>query len=149
MRNGYSGDRSYPDSQFEALVREVATAAGVPRQELLHGFGRFAALHVFRRLYPAYYEEAGDTRTFLLGVEHRIHALVRSSIPEARPPHLRVVPFGPRGAVVTYTSERRLCALLVGLVEGVAEHYGESVDVAHDQCMLRDDLGCAVFVEPR
>jgi hypothetical protein len=36
-----------------------------------------------------------------------------------------------------------------GLVEGVAEYYGESVMIDHMQCMLRGDLACALFVVPK
>jgi hypothetical protein len=52
------------------------------------------------------------------------------------------------GVVVTYTWERRLCQMAEGLVEGVAEYYGESVVIDHKQCMLRGDLACAPVAEP-
>ena len=67
-------------------------------------------------------------------------------MPNAAPPKLHVVPVGSDDVVVTYTSERRLCQMAEGLVEGVAEYYGEQVRIDHVQCMLRGDLACALFV---
>ena len=146
--DGFRADRAYPDEDFEELVQELAAERGVSRDDLLRRFGRFAATTTFLRLHPEYYAESSGTREFLLDVERRIHELVRATVPDARPPHLRVAPLGAEGVAVTYTSDRRLCAMLEGLVEGVALHYGETFSVTHKQCMLRGDLGCAVFVEP-
>ena len=50
--------------------------------------------------------------------------------------------------MISYTSQRRLCALLEGLVAGTAEHYGERLTIREVQCMHRGDLGCAFLVEP-
>ena len=144
----YALDAAYPDHELARLVAETAGAASVEPEELLRRFGRYAAAVEFRRLYPDYYTEAGGTRTFLLGVEERIHELVRGAIPGAYPPHLRVVPLGAEGVVVTYTSERQLCSMLEGLIEGVAGYYGESFAISHVECMRRGDIACAVFVEP-
>jgi hypothetical protein len=79
-------------------------------------------------------------------VEERIHDLVRATIPDAAPPRLHVTPLGRHDVVVTYTSERRLCRLAEGLVDGVADYYGENARIEHPQCMLRGDLACALFV---
>jgi hypothetical protein len=80
-------------------------------------------------------------------VEEEIHERVRAVLPNAMPPRLRVSPLGDHGAVIAYTSERRLCGLLEGLVEGTAERYGTQIRMAHPQCMLRGDPGCSIVVE--
>jgi predicted hydrocarbon binding protein len=41
-----------------------------------------------------------------------------------------------------YYSKRRLCALAEGLIEGAARHFGETVAIAHPQCMHRGDPQC-------
>ena len=100
----------------------------------------------FAGLYPAYYEESADTFTFLLGIEEKIHELVRATISGASPPELHVQPFGEVGVLISYTSERRLCSLLEGLVLGTAEHYGEALTVEEIQCMHDGDAGCVFTV---
>jgi hypothetical protein len=144
----YSPDDAYADEDFEMLVARTADEAGLPREEVLRSFGRFTARFVFRELRPEFYEESGTTRQFLLDVEARIHRTLSETIRGAAPPRLHVVPFGADGVSVTYTSDRGLCELLEGLVEGTAAHYGERFEIDHPICMHRGDEACAFFVTP-
>ena len=41
-----------------------------------------------------------------------------------------------------YRSQRKLCALAEGLIEGAAEQFGETVTIRHPQCMHRGDEHC-------
>lgn len=138
--------QAYADEDFTHLLEHAAGVLGTSPRQLERGFGQFAGRSAFARLYPDFYDASGDTRTFLLHVEQRIHDLVRATIPDAAPPRLHVTPFGHRDVVVTYTSERLLCHMVEGLVAGVADYYGESARIDHSQCMLRGDLACALFV---
>jgi len=49
---------------------------------------------------------------------------------------------GENGISIVYTSPRRLCAMLRGLVEGTARHYGETVHIEERSCMHRGDEAC-------
>ena len=103
---------SYDDQWFVAQLERLVVATGESVDEVLRGFGFFAAQSTFAGLYPAYYEESADTFTFLLGIEEKIHELVRATLPGAFPPRLHVQPLHEVGVLVSYTSERRLCRLL-------------------------------------
>jgi hypothetical protein len=138
--------QAYDDQWFTAQLARLVTATGDSMDEVQSGFGSFAAQSTFAELYPAYYEESGDTFTFLLGVEQKIHELVRATILGAYPPKLHVQPLNETGVLVSYTSERRLCRLLEGLVLGTAEHYGENLVVEEIQCMRQGDPGCVFTV---
>ena len=144
----YEPAEVYADEDFQSRLERVCAATGADLDESLHDFGSFAGETTFAALYPGYYAEAAGTRAFLLGVEERIHQVVRATIPGAIPPHLRVSELGPDGAIVTYTSSRRLCALLEGLVRGTARYYGEEVELEQIQCMHRGDPGCVLTVLP-
>jgi hypothetical protein len=137
---------TYDDEWFTAQVERLAVATGDSVEEIQRGFGSFAAQTTFAELYPEYYKESPNTFTFLLGIEEHIHELVRATIKGASPPELHVQPFGEVGVLVSYTSERRLCAMLEGLVRGTAEQYGEAVVVEEIQCMHRGDAGCVFTV---
>ena len=137
---------AYDDAWFAAQLDRLAAATGSSKEEVQRGFGSFAAQSTFARLYPEYYEESADTFAFLLGIEERIHELVRATVPGAYPPRLHVQPLGEVGVLVSYTSERRLCCLLEGLVRGTAEHYGEQIVVEEIQCMHQGDPGCVFTV---
>ena len=137
---------AYDDEWFTAQLERLVVATGDSKDEIERGFGSFAARTTFAGLYPAYYEESADTFTFLLGIEEKIHELVRATISGASPPKLHVQPFGDVGVLISYTSERRLCSLLEGLVLGTAEHYGEALTVEEIQFMHDGDAGCVFTV---
>lgn len=144
----FAASEAYPDEEFMGLLERAAAELDTSPHDLGRAFGRFAGRHTFARLYPEFYAANRGTRTFLLEVEQKIHDLVRATIPQAAPPRLHVAPFGDDGVVVSYTSERRLCSMAEGLIEGVADYYGENIETDHAPCMLRGDLACALFVVP-
>jgi predicted hydrocarbon binding protein len=144
----YVMTEAYPDSSFRDLVQRAAETTGHEPDEILREFGRFTGFWVFRVMRPDYYDESETTRRFLLDVERRIHETIRSTTVGATPPHLTVAPIGDEGVSISYTSERRLCALLEGLVAGVAEYYGEHFRIEQPVCMHRGDPACSFVVTP-
>lgn len=147
-RPRYLAVEAYPDGDFDALVDGAAEVTGRSRRELLLDFGTYTAQTMFLLLRPEYYESSAGTREFLLGVEERIHEVLRRTIPGVAPPRLNVVPLGEHGVSITYTSERRLCDMLEGLVVGTAGFYGERFAIEQTACMNRGDLACCFFVLP-
>lgn len=144
----YNVTEAYDDERFTELVERAAAAARRSATDVMRDFGRFTGFWVFRVMRPDFYEESGTTRRFLLDVEERIHETVRSTTPDAHPPRLNVVPLGEDGVAISYTSARRLCELLEGLVAGVADFYGERFDIAQPMCMKRGDAACSFVVTP-
>lgn len=144
----YSMVDAHPDEAFSQLLMRAAAHTGIEPDELARRFGSFTGEHMFPRLYPAFYELAPTTCGFLLGVEDRIHELVRATIPNARPPSLVVAARGTGGVEITYDSPRRLCDLLEGLVHGTARHYGERIRVEETACARHGAAACSFVVEP-
>lgn len=137
---------AYDDERFAAQLERLVAATGEGPDELLRGFGAFAATTTFAGLFPGYYAERADTFAFLLGIEEKIHELVRATIPGATPPRLHIHALRDLGVLVSYTSERQLCPLLEGLVRGTAEHYGDEIVLEEIQCLRRGDPGCVFTV---
>lgn len=144
----YEPDRAYDDGELHALLDRTAEVTGRDRGDVLRDFGRFTGFWVFRVMRPDYYEESAGTRRFLLDVEARIHETVRATTPGAAPPYLHVTPLGDDGVSIAYTSPRRLCDLVVGLVSGVADYYGERFAIDEPMCMQRGDPACSFVVMP-
>ena len=142
----YLLSESYPDERLSELVGRAVEATGADADGLVHDFGVFTAKTTFAHLYPAFFAISGSTREFLLTVETRIHELVRATIPNARPPQLAISALADDGVEITYTSPRRLCVLLRGLVEGTARHYGETSRIEERSCMRRGDRACVFDV---
>jgi predicted hydrocarbon binding protein len=146
-RGFYSMSDAHPDEEFIRVLERTRDARRLEQDELLREFGSFTAEQTFARLYPDHFALAGDARTFLLTVEDRIHELVRATIPEARPPALHVDAAGDRALAITYTSHRRLCRLLEGLVVGTGRHYGELLEVDEVDCMNSGASACRFEVQ--
>jgi predicted hydrocarbon binding protein len=138
----YFVSEAYPDEQFTALVDRASRLTGMPRETLLHAFGIFTAEKTFARLYPALFDLSPTAHSFLLSVESSIHEVVRVAMPDALPPQLDVSETEEGAVSIVYTSPRRLCALLRGLVEGTARHYRERVRIEELACMDRGDHAC-------
>jgi predicted hydrocarbon binding protein len=143
----YDRDQAYPDRELVALVEHVATRTGATVDGTLRDFGRFLGAEAFPRLAPAFYDRHASLTEALLSVEEEIHEHLRRVVPLAAPPRLRVSLLGDHGAVIAYTSERRLCGLLEGLVEGTAERFDTAVRMEHPQCMLRGEPACSIVVQ--
>lgn len=144
----YRLDEAYDDSEFGRRLDELRRELDEPVDEVLRGFGIYAGTTAFADLYPDYYAANAGACDFLLGIEERIHEVVRETLPGAVPPKLHIRPLGDDGVLISYTSERHLCRLLEGLVAGVAAHYGERLELEELQCMLRGDPGCVFSVLP-
>ena len=142
----YRMSESYPDAAFAALAGRARALTESPMDEFLRDFGAYTAETTFARLYSAYFEIAGDCRTFLLTIEDRIHELVRATIPDALPPQLRTEAASEGGVRIHYDSPRRLCRLLEGLVAGTAARYRERAEIVEEACMWRGDAECTFLV---
>jgi hypothetical protein len=142
----YTMLEAHPDADFTQLLQRTEHWSGLDGGTVCLELGIFTGEHTFPRLYPAFYELARDTRTFLAGVETRIHELVRATIPNARPPALTVRPAGNGSLEIDYSSARRLCRLLEGLVTGTARYFGEDLRIEQVACMRDGAETCRFLV---
>jgi predicted hydrocarbon binding protein len=145
----YLSSGAYDDQHLFVLLARACDETGTETDEFLHDFGVFTAERTFTRLYPAFFSLAGSTREFFLTIENRIHELVRATIPNARPPQLKVSELGEHGVSIVYSSPRKLCVLLRGLAQGVGLHFQEPVTIEEKTCMLRGDEACTFEVRFR
>jgi heme-NO-binding protein len=142
----YSVSEGYPDESFTTLLGRACQVTGWEPGALQYDFGVFTAEKTFARLYPALFDLSPSARAFLLTVERPIHELVRVAMPSALPPELAVSELGEGGVAIVYTSPRRMCSLLRGLVAGTAQHYGESVHIEERTCMHHGAKACTFEV---
>lgn len=142
----YTLSEAYPDEQFLALLERACPRTELSKDELLFEFGVFTAATTFARLYSVLFNASPSARAFLLTVEEPIHDVIRVALPDARPPELALTDFGQDGLEIVYTSPRRICAMLRGLVEGTGRIYGETLEMDEPECMHRGDPACRVIV---
>jgi tRNA A-37 threonylcarbamoyl transferase component Bud32 len=141
----YSPARAYPDEEMFALVGAASRLLDIPMGAVLEAFGEFVAPE-FIRLYGNLIEPQWKTLDLIEHTEQMIHTAVRVGNPGALPPVLTCVRSTPDELQIVYGSERQLCSIAKGIVKGVARHYGETVNITEDACMLRGDPFCAMQV---
>lgn len=137
--------QSYPDEHVTRLVTEAVGLTGMPAAELLEAFGRFLA-PVYLSVYGSLVKPDWRTLELLENTERTMHRVVRVRQPGAAPPELSVERTSPKEVLVTYGSQRRLCAVARGIIRGVAEHYAEQVQLSERTCMLRGGDACRISV---
>ena len=135
----------YPDADAVALVSAASAATGVPVRGVLEDFGEFIAPDLLG-MYRSLVRPEWRTLDFLERTEGTIHRVVRLKDASAKPPEIRCERTAPDEAVVRYASARRMCGVAVGIIRGVAAHYGEQVQIDEPHCMHRGDAECEIRV---
>jgi predicted hydrocarbon binding protein len=141
----YTPLQAYPDSHIMGLVKEAVALTGTPATDLLEGFGEFL-VPTLLSVYGKLLEREWRTLDVLEHTEETIHTVVRVRQPGALPPKLKVRRSSNREVLVTYNSERRLCAVARGIIRGVAKEFRERVDIADIRCMNSGDPACLISV---
>jgi hypothetical protein len=144
----YSPARTYPDELVGGLVSAASSLLGIAVPDLLKAFGKYLGPSLLK-LYARIIDPQWTTLDLLENTERMIHSTVRIGNPGARPPHLECMRTTPDEVIIVYASERKMCHLAEGIIAGIAEHYQERVEVAHDACMHRGDPFCSIHVARR
>lgn len=144
----YTSLGSYPDDKIFALIAVAATTLGQPPEDVLRWFGR-QSMPLLAERYPSFFIGLSGTRPFLLTLNEIIHPEVRKLYPGAYVPHFDFDSRSPDVLLMGYHSERKLCALAHGFIEGAADHFGEEASAGQQLCMHRGDPKCLFEVRFR
>ncbi len=138
----------YPDAEAAAIVAQASKLAGQTEQDILRDFGRFIAPDLLH-MHPDLMRPSWTTIDVIENTEAVMHKSVRERDPNAAPPYLKCERISEDSIHLYYTSARRLCALIPGIVDGLAEHFGEKIRVAELECMHRGAKGCHFEITKR
>lgn len=144
----YLAVTTYPDEEAIALVGAAAARAGLPVPAALEGFGVFIAPTLLS-MYKSHVRPEWRTLDLLENTEPTIHTVVRRRNPGASPAVLRCTREASDRLELVYSSERRLCPLAIGIVRGVAAHYGEQITIDQTQCMYDGADSCTMAVRTK
>jgi hypothetical protein len=136
----------YPDADAVHLLESISQSAGKTLPHILQQFGQFLAPHLVK-VAGKYISPSWKTLDLIENTESIIHAMVRSQNPGAAPPVLETVRPATDELHLIYSSRRQLCPLAMGLIRGIAGHYGETVTIEETSCMHRNDPFCVFVVQ--
>jgi hypothetical protein len=139
----YIAPSVYPDEELLAIIGALSESLDVPVRDLVRAFG----VYMLPRLLDVYRDKTvvdGGLKVFLMSVDGVIHEEVKKLWPDAQLPRFRHDDTGPTSLTLYYTSERRLCALAEGLIDGAGKAFATDVQIGHVTCM-HDGADCCTF----
>ncbi|SNS91879.1 Haem-NO-binding [Noviherbaspirillum humi] len=148
LEGAYTSLGSYNDAEISAIVEIAAKTLQIAPEDVLRWFGQ-RAMPLLAKRYPAFFANHTTASSFLLTLNSIIHPEVRKLYPGATPP---VFDFdqSPDGKLaIGYNSDRRLCALAEGFMQGAATYYQERIEIQQPQCMHHGEKKCVFHVRFR
>lgn len=117
-----------------------------PPEQTRRRIGR-RTMESLAREHPSFFVDAGDTESFLVSFEEEVYPHLSRLFPEMEFPE--IVVRGPtEGQIeVVYRSELGPCRFVEGLIDGLADRYGQTVDIERPRCTHDGDGHCAFRVE--
>ena len=135
--------RYYDDALLVRGVETVCQLAHFPSDVLLREYGRYYLTNGLTGKLCAYLLTGVHSGEELLLAMRDSHARLRTTFEGATPPAFE---YGssrdPHTVVLLYRSERRLCPVLYGAIEGAAMRYHEIVHIQEHTCMNRGASAC-------
>ncbi len=149
----FSGDvlpfispETYPDSDLYAMVTFLSKKTSIPVDDLIFEFGKFM-FPVFFIKFPVFFEKIESPIEFLKTINDIIHVEVKKIFDEANPPMVKVKQIEENQILLYYNSERKLCKLLEGLLEGMASHFKTKISYTHEICMKNGADQCVYEIK--
>ena len=141
----YYATQIYPDELMVLIAQATSAHEGRDLPVVLQEFGT-ALVPTLLSLYEDYLDPRWRTLDLLENSESVIHRTIRMRDPDARPPHLKPLRVSDREVQIEYASVRQLCAVAMGICQGVADFYREQVTVQQPACMRSGAPACRIVV---
>jgi hypothetical protein len=136
------GVATYPDADAVVIVETACAHFGITAEAFLRDVGRFC-FPVLSARYAWAVAGHRNYRSFLVQLERAIHVEVDKVVEGARTPRFRFHWRDERHVRIEYRSERAMCALAAGLLEGGAQHFEAPILLEEVACTARGDDCCA------
>lgn len=136
----------YPDEDVFAIIGTAADLTGKHPTELQAAFGRFLVGPLVGT-YGVHVERNWTGLELIANVEKYIHEALRAKqLSTYSPPKLEAEWRGENRVALVYRSNRQLCHLARGIIDGVGDHFDESLHVEEISCMHEGDEYCELIV---
>lgn len=141
LDGAYTSLGTYPDEHLFALVQATATKLNMTERDVIRWAGQ-KMIPLMAEKYGEFFTPHDNTRSFLLTLNNVIHPEVRKLYPGADVPEFGFDTSSDDVLVMTYVSKRKMCGFGMGLIDGAAEFYQETVHIEQPQCLHNGDAQC-------
>ena len=129
----YTSTALYDDARLLKLVGIISNRNGIPANDLVFAFGQYMFPAFYQR-YPELIDGHDNMLDFLESLDAVIHVEVVKLYPGAITPGFEPDRRSPNVLHLKYESDRNLCRLAEGLIEGAAKYFKHSYDLVHEPC---------------
>lgn len=137
----YTSGATYADEEIIALATATCNALSIELNDGLKAFGKYLFSYLVNRG-PVQIKEYPDMQTMLKELDSVIHKEVKRVHPDAYTPFFEYFESDATSGELMYKSDRQLCVVAEGLLEGGAEFYNQTIALEHSQCTHRGGDEC-------
>jgi hypothetical protein len=139
----FVGPGTYPDEDLMSLVKKACELLKIPPHDAIRSFGKYCFGELIRK-YPQFIKSFTNPKDFLMTIDSVVHIEVRKLYRDAVTPSFIYRDPSPKRLIIEYRSNRKLCYLMEGLLDGVAEHYKTQIIQKQNTC-LHKGADCCEF----
>ena len=124
---------SYDHKRLVKLITSLSRKTSIPAEDLQRVFGQSVFNNLFDSLPQSdSLKSCKSTFQFIRLVEEYIHTEVKKLYPDANPPKFDFVSEGETELVFDYLSARCMAHVCLGLIEGCANHFSQTISAEMD-----------------
>ena len=141
----YTSTALYDDVRLLKLVGVISTRNDIPANDLVFAFGQYMFPAFYHR-YPELIDGHANMLDFLESLDGVIHVEVVKLYPGAITPGFEPDRRSSKVLHLKYESDRNLCRLAEGLIDGAAKHFDHNYTLVHEPCAHRGADHCGILV---
>ena len=128
----YTSVGSYDHRDLVKLIVNLSKVSDIPVEKLQEVFGECVFQNLLKSIpNHASLKQCTNTFQFVRHVEDFIHVEVKKLYPDANPPQFDFISETQSEMVFDYRSARCMAHVCLGLIHGCASHFGETIEVKH------------------
>ena len=137
----FVGPGTYPDADLMSLVKKACELHKLPPNDTVRSFGKYCFGGLAAK-YPQFVTPFKNPKDFLLSVESVIHMEVRKLYHDAITPSFTYRNPSANRLIIEYRSQRKLCMLMEGLIEGTGDYYKAPIIQKQTLCTHKGAKHC-------
>ena len=131
----------YDDHKLLDIFGQVVKLKKLVASSALELFGEYL-FNALGAKYPEVISSFDNPKDFLKGLDEIIHVEVKKMMSGATPPQFITKLDREDELHLVYRSERKMCALAKGLMNGLNKMYDNSMEIKHTKCEHNGDSEC-------
>lgn len=140
----YTTAESYKDEEAIKLLNTISYKLKKKKSDVLKLFGIFL-IKYFQNKMPHFFLNK-NFDSFLDSIGSVVHLEIKKLSPENTPPQINTLRIDNKTTHVFYKSNRKLCALAIGLIKGASHIFNENIEVGHLKCMHEGHEECELVI---